>query len=613
MEYVSSERKLLPYGMMNFADIRLDNYYYVDKTSFIPVIEQSDRFFFFIRPRRFGKSLTLNMLQHYYDVRTRDKFDALFGDLYIGKHPTRDRNSYLVLYLNFSGISGELHNYRQGLDAHCNTSFDYFCDIYAEYLPKGIKEVLNEKAGAVEQLDYLYHQCELAGQQIYLFIDEYDHFTNAILSDAESIHRYTEETHKEGYLRAFFNRVKAGTYSSIKRCFITGVSPVTMDDLTSGFNIGTNYSLTPKFNAMMGFTEDEVREMLTYYSTKAPFHHTVDELIELMKPWYDNYCFAQECYDQPTLYNSNMVLYFVKNYIDNNGKAPRNMIESNIRIDYEKLRMLIRKDKEFAHDASIIQTLVSQGYITGELKDGFPAANIVDSDNFVSLLYYFGMLTVSGTYKGKTKLIIPNQVVREQLYTYLLNTYNEADLSFNNHEKDELSSALAYDGAWQSYFDYIADCLKRYASQRDKQKGESFVHGFTLAMTAQNRFYRPISEADTQSGYVDIFLSPMLEIYPDMSHSYIIELKYARYKDPESRVEELRAEAIAQTNRYADTDRVKNAIGTTQLHKIVVVYKGMEMRVCEEVRIKVDVNQCYNFVCFVGHFGKIRRFRDSPS
>lgn len=583
MEYVSSERKLLPYGMMNFADIRLDNYYYVDKTSFIPVIEQSDRFFFFIRPRRFGKSLTLNMLQHYYDVRTRDKFDALFGDLYIGKHPTRDRNSYLVLYLNFSGISGELHNYRQGLDAHCNTSFDYFCDIYAEYLPKGIKEVLNEKAGAVEQLDYLYHQCELAGQQIYLFIDEYDHFTNAILSDAESIHRYTEETHKEGYLRAFFNRVKAGTYSSIKRCFITGVSPVTMDDLTSGFNIGTNYSLTPKFNAMMGFTEDEVREILTYYSTKAPFHHTVDELIELMKPWYDNYCFAQECYDQPTLYNSNMVLYFVKNYIDNNGKAPRNMIESNIRIDYEKLRMLIRKDKEFAHDASIIQTLVSQGYITGELKDGFPAANIVDSDNFVSLLYYFGMLTVSGTYKGKTKLIIPNQVVREQLYTYLLNTYNEADLSFNNHEKDELSSALAYDGAWQSYFDYIADCLKRYASQRDKQKGESFVHGFTLAMTAQNRFYRPISEADTQSGYVDIFLSPMLEIYPDMSHSYIIELKYARYKDPESRVEELRAEAIAQTNRYADTDRVKNAIGTTQLHKIVVVYKGMEMRVCEEV------------------------------
>ena len=583
MEYVSSDRKLLPYGMMNFEDIRLDNYYYVDKTSFIPLIEQSDRFFFFIRPRRFGKSLTLNMLQHYYDVRTKDKFDSLFGDLYIGKHPTKDRNSYLVIKLNFSGITGELHNYRKSLDEHCRIVFDYFCDVYADYLPEGIKEKMAEKDGAVSQFEYLFTECARVNQKIYLFIDEYDHFTNTILSDVDSLNRYTDETHKEGYLRAFFNKIKSGTDSSIKRCFITGVSPVTMDDLTSGFNIGTNYSLSPRFNEMMGFTEDEVRKMLTYYSTTSHFSHTVDELIELMKPWYDNYCFAQESYGRTTMYNSNMVLYFVKNYIEYNGETPKDMIEDNIRIDYEKLRMLIRKDKEFAHDASIIQTLVSQGYITGELKKGFPAASIIDPDNFVSLLYYFGMLTISGTHEGKCKLTIPNQVVREQLYTYLLNTYNDANLSFSSYEKNELSSALAYRGTWKTYFDYIADCLKRYASQRDKQKGESFVHGFTLAMTAQNRFYRPISEADTQEGYADIFLSPLLDIYPDMKHSYVIELKYAKYKDPENHVEELRLEGIAQTNRYADTDTVKNAIGTTQLHKIVVVYKGMEMRVCEEV------------------------------
>ena len=222
--------------------------------------------------------------------------------------------------------------------------------------------------------------------------------------------------------------------------------------------------------------------------------------------------------------------------------------------------MLIRKDKEFAHDASIIQTLVSQGYITGELKDSFPAANIVDPDNFVSLLYYFGMLTISGMHKGKNKLTIPNQVVEEQLYTYLLNTYNEADLSFSSYEKDELASALAYDGNWQAYFGYIADCLKRYASQRDKQKGEFFVHGFTLAMTAQNRFYRPISEADTQEGYADLFLCPLLEIYPDMKHSYIIELKYAKYKDSESRVEELRLEGIAQANSSCSDTKVVERI-----------------------------------------------------
>ena len=582
-EYIAPNRKRIPYGMMNFAVIRRDDCYYVDKTRFIPIIEDADKFFFFIRPRRFGKSLTVSMLQHYYDIAAKDKFDALFGDLYIGKYPTRDRNSYLVLYLNFSGIVGELHNYRKGLDAHCQTMFDYFCDIYADYLPQGIKEKLDAKEGAVEQFEYLFTECNKTGQRIYLFIDEYDHFTNAILADPESLHRYTNETHGEGYLRAFFNKVKAGTYSSIERCFITGVSPVTMDDLTSGFNIGTNYSLSPKFNEMIGFTEEEVRQMLTYYSTTSHFNHTVDELLDIMQPWYDNYCFAQGRYGETTMYNSNMVLYFIKNYLDNDGKAPQNMIESNIRVDYEKLRMLIRKDKEFAHDASIIQTLVSQGYITGDLKESFPAVNITTPDNFVSLLYYFGMLTISGTYEGKTKLTIPNQVVREQLYAYLLSTYDEADLNFSSYEKNELSSSLAYRGDWQTYFGYIADCLKRYASQRDKQKGEFFVHGFTLAMAAQNRFYRPISEQDTQAGYVDIFLCPLLEIYSDMKHSYIVELKYAKYKDPESRVEELRQEAIAQANRYADTETVKNAIGNTKLHKIVVVYKGMDMPVCEEV------------------------------
>ena len=514
MEYVS-DSKLLPYGMMNFAVIRRDDYYYVDKTSFIPLIERSDRFFFFIRPRRFGKSLTLNMLQHYYDVNAKYKFDALFGDLYIGKHPTKDRNSYLVLKLNFSLVSAELHNYRKGLDDHCSIVFDYFCDVYADYLPEGIKEKMQAKDGAVNQLEYLYMECAKVNRKIYLFIDEYDHFTNTILSDADSLNRYTDETHKTGYLRAFFNTVKSGTDSSIERCFITGVSPVTMDDLTSGFNIGTNYSLSSEFNEMMGFTEDEVRQMLAYYSTTCHFNHSIDEIIEIMKPWYDNYCFAPESYDTTTMYNSNMVLYFVKNYVLY-GKVPRDMIEDNIRIDYEKLRMLIRKDKEFSHDASIIQTLVSQGYIAGELKRGFPAVSIVDPDNFISLLYYFGMLTVSGTHEGKTKLTIPNQVVREQLYTYLLNTYNEADLNFSNYERSELSSALAYRGEWLVYFDYIADCLKRYASQRDKQKGEFFVHGFTLAMTAQNRFYRPISEQDTQAGYVDIFLCPLLDIFPEI-------------------------------------------------------------------------------------------------
>ena len=577
------KRKRIPYGMMNFIDVREDDCYYVDKTHYIPLIENANKYFFYIRPRRFGKSLTISMLRHYYNILEADKFEKWYGDLYIGKHPTPERNSYLIIYLNFAVVNAELNSYRQSLDAHCNTEFNFFCDVYAQYLPEGIKEEMNKKKGAVEQLDYLYKECVKTNQQIYLFIDEYDHFTNKILSEPSCLEDYKSETHGTGYLRSFFDTVKAGTYSTIKRCFVTGVSPVTMDDLTSGFNIGTNYSLSPEFNEMTGFNEEEVRAMLDYYATTCQFHHSTDELIEAMKPWYDNYCFSEKSYGGTTMYNSNMVLYFVDNYIRNGGYMPRNMVEENIRVDYNKLRMLIRKDKEFAHDASTIQTLVQQGYVTGELKTGFPAETVAEPDNFTSLLFYFGMLTISGTLEGETKLTIPNQVVREQLYSYLLDTYNEADLRFDNWEKGKLASAMAYRGDWKAYFDYIAECLHRYSSQRDKQKGEAYVHGFTLAMTAQNRFYRPISEQENQEGYANIFMFPLLDIYKDMLHSYIIELKYAKGKDSDEKVEQLRQEAITQANRYAASETVQKAIGTTTLHKIIVVYQGMKMVVCEEV------------------------------
>ncbi|QUT27669.1 ATP-binding protein [Bacteroides xylanisolvens] len=577
------KRKRIPYGMMNFIDVREDDCYYVDKTHYIPLIENANKYFFYIRPRRFGKSLTISMLRHYYNILEADKFEKWYGDLYIGKHPTPERNSYLIIYLNFAVVNAELNSYQQSLDAHCNTEFNFFCDVYAQYLPEGIKEEMNKKKGAIEQLDYLYKECIKTNQQIYLFIDEYDHFTNKILSEPSCLEDYKSETYGTGYLRSFFDTVKAGTDSTIRRCFVTGVSPVTMDDLTSGFNIGTNYSLSPEFNKMTGFNEEEVRAMLDYYATTCQFHHSTDELIEAMKPWYDNYCFAEQSYGSTTMYNSNMVLYFVDNYIRNGGYMPRNMVEENIRVDYNKLRMLIRKDKEFAHDASTIQTLVQQGYVTGELKTGFPAETVAEPDNFTSLLFYFGMLTISGTLEGETKLTIPNQVVREQLYSYLLDTYNEADLRFDNWEKGKLASAMAYRGDWKAYFDYIAECLHRYSSQRDKQKGEAYVHGFTLAMTAQNRFYRPISEQENQEGYADIFMFPLLDIYKDMLHSYIIELKYAKGKDSDEKVEQLRQEAITQANRYAASETVQKAIGTTTLHKIIVVYQGMKMVVCEEV------------------------------
>ena len=576
-------RKRIPYGMQNFEDVIKEDCYYVDKTPFIEQIEESNKYFFFIRPRRFGKTLTLSMLENYYDINKKDKFEEIFGKLYIGQNPTPEHNTYLIIHLNFAEVAAGLDDYKDGLDNHCRLVFNFFCDIYAHILPAGTKEGLQQEPDAVSKLRFLCQKCQEVGKKIYLFIDEYDNFTNMILAHEEHLMRYRNQTHGEGYLRQFFNTIKGAAGNTLGRVFVTGVSPVTMDDLTSGFNIGTNYSLSPKFNEMTGFTEEEVREMLDYYRSVLPFNHTTDELIKVMKPWYDNYCFAVKSYGKTTMYNSVMVLNFISNYIDNEYDIPDSMVETNIRIDYDKMRMLIRHDKEFAHDASIIQQLVTQGFVIGTLNENFPAERINDPDNFLSLLFYFGMVTIDGTYDGETKFIIPNEVVRDQMYTYLLDTYKENDLVYDRYSKGKLESKLAYDGQFKPYFEYIADCLKKYSSQRDKQKGEAFVHGFTLAMTSQNKFYRPISELDNDGGYADIFLSPLCDIYKDMVDSYIIELKYCKRQTTDEQVKKLFEEASAQISRYADSDMVREAVKTTKLHKLVVIYRGAEMVACEEI------------------------------
>ena len=584
--------KRIPYGMQNWEDLRLSNYYYVDKTRFIPEIEAANRYFFFIRPRRFGKSLLMNMLRQYYDLRKASLFDRLFGDLWIGQHPTPEHNTYLVLHLNFSAFSGDLEGYKERMDGYCRIQFEGFLRDYARLLPANSLDILRAEKGAANQLVALARICDEAGQQIYLFIDEYDHFTNIILSAPSTERGYKSETHGAGAYRAFFNAVKSGSDTAIKRLFVTGVSPVTMDDLTSGFNIGTNYTMHSKFNALVGFTETEVRTMLDYYRQYYPFRHSTDELIELMKPWYDNYCFSEECLDEPPMYNSDMVLYFVYNYMDNNGRPPKNMLDTNIRTDYGKLRMLIRKDLGFEHDASVIQHIVETGGITAKLKDSFPSEHITDPDNFVSLLYYFGLITIAGTYRGKTVFRIPNQTVREQVYGYLTETYRDNDLSVEERIHSHLIGNMAYDGDWKPFFEYITETLKRFAAQRDLQKGEAFVHGFTLSQTCMTNLYLPVSELDAgvrdlsgrgSGGYADIYLQPMLGIYPDIEHSYVLELKYLPSKATDAELTSARETAIGQITRYAESVNVERTAGHTQVHRLVLIWRGMDLAVAEEL------------------------------
>lgn len=412
-------RKRIPYGMQNFEDVMERDCYYVDKTPFIEKIEESNMYFFFIRPRRFGKSLTLSMLENYYDINKKDKFESLFGKLYIGENPTPERNSYLILHLNFAIVVGGLDDYKKGLNDYCDTQFNYFADIYSHLLPSDTKQGLNEQEDAINQLNYLCAQCSKTGQKIYLFIDEYDHFTNQILAHKEHETRYREQTHGEGYLRHFFDTIKGAAGDSLGRVFVTGVSPVTMDDLTSGFNIGTNYSLSPEFNEMVGFTEEEVRQMLAYYASVLPFRHSVDELIEVMKPWYDNYCFATSECGKTTICNPAMVLDFMNNYIQNNYEIPKKPCVVIPSIDHEIVRQLIRYDKEFARDSCIIKALTVKGFALGNLLDIFPVNHINTPDAILSQLFYFGMVTIDGTYQGNTRFAISNEAARNQMNTLI--------------------------------------------------------------------------------------------------------------------------------------------------------------------------------------------------
>ena len=412
-------RKRIPYGMQNFEDVIKEDCYFVDKTPFIENIEESNKYFFFIRPRRFGKSLTLSMLENYYDINKKDKFKSLFGKLYIGENPTPERNSYLILHLNFAIEIEKPNDYKKEFDNYCNTQFIYFAEKYSHLLPSDTKQGLNEQKDAINQLNYLCTQCSITGQKIYLLIDEYDYLTNQILAHKEYEKQHQEQTFGEEHLRYFFNNIKEAAASSIARVFITGVTPVTMCDLASGFNIGTNYSLSPEFNEMVGFTEDEVREMLAYYANVLPFRHSVDELIEVMKPWYDNYCFDNSESRKATIYNPAMVLYFVDNYIQNNYEIPKKPCEVIPSIDHEIVRQLIRYGKEFSHDSSIIEDMMIKGFTLGILLDIFPANHINTPDAILSLLFYFGMVTIDETYQGYTRFVISNEAARNQMNTLI--------------------------------------------------------------------------------------------------------------------------------------------------------------------------------------------------
>lgn len=409
--------KKIPYGLTDYLRIVTEDYYYVDKTRYIEELEQTASFLFLIRPRRFGKSLFLSMLYCYYDVRYADKFDELFGNQYIGKHPTGEQGKYLVLYFNFSAVRGTGQALEDTFNSYAKIQMEAFADQYASFFEPDFPKEIRELKTAASQLNFIGKRAAMLGLPIYLLIDEYDNFTNTILS-SEGNNVYRALTHDSGFYRGFFNIVKAittGPDAPVKRMFITGVSPVTLDDVTSGFNIGMNITTDDQFNSMVGFSESELSDMLSYYQSEGMLSDPIEDIIRMMKLWYGNYCFTKECIGQ-SLYNSNMILYFLSNYLQKK-RPPSEMMNYDIRDDFSSLSHFIREEES----CSVIIRLIDTNEINGNtVKNYFAAKKLVNPVNFISQLYYLGLLTYDRVEYGETIMRVPNQIARKQIYSYLV-------------------------------------------------------------------------------------------------------------------------------------------------------------------------------------------------
>ena len=589
----------IPYGRGNFRGIRLDGCLYVDKTRFIRTLEQ-ERFVFFIRPRRFGKTLWLTMLDAYYDRTVADEFDAVFAGTDIGDRPTGNRSRYVVLYFDFSA-------FRQALPT-LEESFDRHCALHVRDALRRNRDLFDEDAACTilappsinEKLETLFLYTRDHHIPLYVLIDEYDNFANTILAHqgAEAYHSFT---HGGGFFRNFFATLKAGTAQSgcIERLFVTGVSPITMDDVTSGFNIGANISLEAEFNEMLGFTEDEVRDVLRMYRDRGAIDQDPEAALDLMREWYNGYRFAEGAAND--IYNTDMVLYYLKHSVPDKS-GPRDLIDDNIRIDYGKLRHLLLVNRqasarqegarqegakeyvptgeaELNGNFDLLRQVVAEERADSHIRASFPLKRLAERENFLSLLHYFGLLSIRGTVEGRPRLGIPNQTVKRLLYGHLREAFEDLGVfAADFYALERHIHEMAYRGAWRPVFDYLAGAVARQTGIRDYIAGEKVLQGFLAAYLGATGHFVFHSERELGGGYADVCLAPNLAGYADMRHGYVLELKYVKRGEKDERaVDAAAAEAAAQLRRYLADETLGRQYPTVRFTGLALVFHGWEL------------------------------------
>jgi len=581
----------IPYGIPDFKTIRQEKLYYIDKTGYIPLLEQAGRFLFFVRPRRFGKSLFASMLRCYYDVGEKDNFQRLFGDLAIGRNPTENANRYQILYMDFSQVNrGNAPTLEERFNNYIGDCLDAFVERYRDSYGD---EFLAKYAGADpgSKFTKVVLHASAKGLHLYLILDEYDNFTNAMLR-AEGNEPYRGVTHGKGFYREWFKGFKG----NFDRIFMTGVSPVTMDDLTSGFNIATNITLRPKFNAMLGFSETEVLKL--YEDFKGVGEYTEGEpadWVRSFKPWYDGYCFSEDKIGRESVYNSDMVLYHLSALVDS-GEAPKNMVDPNIKTDYEKLQTIADIQHQVFRSQSggssagdrgedvlpIIEQLAAERKIAFDLVDSFPAEDIAKPENFHSLFHYYGILSMVGREMGQTLFGIPNACAERQLFKYLRNAYqrtNEPDWM----AWGRLAARFAYKGEWKPFLERIAEDFAQTTPVRGALQGEIRVQGYVQCEFGHLNFYLARPEMELNRGFCDFALFPERGHYGDVQHSYLIELKHSKADATQDELDAKYRAALDQLAKYRADPTVPALARGTILHQLVYQFKGSALLRADEI------------------------------
>ena len=536
--------KKLPYGISNYEELIMDNYYYVDKTEYIEKLENiAEKRIMFLRPRKFGKTLFTSTLENYYDIKKVDKFKALYANTYIGKNPTKLKNSYHILKFNFSGIdTTDNETTIKGFKGKVVSSIKSFVE---KYEMNFIVNTEDEAEGILDNLIKAFG-IQKPSEKIYVIIDEYDHFANELLGF--NTNQFKNLVSKNGKVRKWYEILKEGTESVIDRIFITGVAPITLDSLTSGFNIGTDITQNMMFNEMMGFTKEELEKMMGELGITS---EEQEELFPIMKENYDGYKFALE--GKEKIYNSNMCLYFLNRYLEQR-KVPTQLIDVNIASDYSKLGKMLDLCKGEEREKIIEKTVSGEGII-GEITAKFnPAIEFTEKD-LVSMLFYLGYLTISDDIAGYAKLNIPNKVMKEIYSDYFLQILRR-NINLGIEENyTEIALEIAFEGKIEKLVELAHKYLENLSNRDYIKFDEKYVKLIFYCIAMNLKIYRVKSEMEVERKYPDILLMPK-----DNSKDYksvMIEFKYLK-KGEESKLQEKQEEAKKQIEEYAEFEEIKS-------------------------------------------------------